>query len=267
LYALKKNIYLQRVEDYKVSDRMIQKTLNHRNRLYRTAAKLLLSYRRLMNGDYSENDLKILFRETFIVPEKVDVLFELYWVVQMIKQNTENSQLHLLDGTQNMVATWESSSHVFKIFHDSTGSAGIHFLVSSNEIANSNNSYLIQKFRSFTFSRELAVSIFGKRKENYLWQGRPDIIVEVFQKKTNELVKLIIGEVKNTNKIEYAITGMEELLDYIHMVKNNKGEYLLDSPTIVNGILCVGDVPYNHDVSSELVKVVKRGRGSNLWLL
>lgn len=267
LDAIKKNIYLQRVEDCHVSDRMIQKTLNHRHRLYRTAAKLLLSYRRLINGDYGEKDLKILLRETFIVPDKVDVLFELYWAVQIIKQNTEKSQLHLLDGSQNMVATWESSSHVFKIFHDSTGSAGIHFLVSSNEIANSNNSYLRQKFRSFTSSRELAESFFGKRKEKHLWQGRPDIIVEVYQKTTNNLVKLIIGEVKNTSKIDYAVTGLEELLDYIHLVKNHKGEYLLDSPTKVQGILCVGDVPYNHGVDSDMVRVMKIGKGNNLLLL
>ncbi|MDM5326835.1 hypothetical protein [Neobacillus sp. CF12] len=266
LYAFKKNIYLQRVEDCQVSDRTIQKTLNHRNKIYRNAAKLLLSYRRLINGDYSENDLKILLRETFIVHEKVDVLFELYWVVQMIKQNSEKSQLHLLDGSQNMVATWESNSHVFNIFHDSTGSAGIHFLVSLNEIENSNNLYLRQKFRSLTSSRELAESIFGKRKERHLWQGRPDIIVEVYQKTTNELVKLFIGEVKNTSKIDYAVTGLEELLEYIHFVKNHKGEYLLDSPTTVQGILCVGDLPYNHDISVDVVRVVNRGKENKLLL-
>jgi hypothetical protein len=59
---------------------------------------------------------------------------------------------------------------------------------------------------------------------------------------------------------------MEELLDYIHLVKNHKGEYLLDSPTKVQGILCVGEVPYNHDVDSDVVRVVKRNKENKLWL-
>jgi hypothetical protein len=33
---------------------------------------------------------------------------------------------------------------------------------------------------------------------------------------------------------------MEELLDYTHLVKNHKGEYLLDSPTKVQGIYVWG---------------------------
>ncbi|MCS0543759.1 hypothetical protein NXY55_27685, partial [Aeromonas veronii] len=83
--ALRKNIYLQRVDNKKVSDRMIQKTVNHRNRLYRDAAKLLQSYRSLTNGQYSKEDIEGLLRETFIAPDNVDVLFELYWVIQIIR--------------------------------------------------------------------------------------------------------------------------------------------------------------------------------------
>ncbi|RPF55262.1 hypothetical protein [Aquisalibacillus elongatus] len=260
--AIKKNIYLQRVDKVNVSDRIVQKTLNHRNRLYRDAAKLLILYRNYTNGQYSKEDLELLLRETFISPKKVDVLFELYWIVQIIKQNTENSQLHLMDGSQNLVASWETNTNYYKIYHDSTGSAELFFNVTSNEIAESNHPYLKQKHNSFTTSKELVQSVFGRTKSNYIWQGRPDFLVEVYEKKTDQLVKVVIGEVKNTSSIDYAITGLEELIDYIHLVKNSKGEYLTDNYIPIQGILCLGDLNFTNQ--DKLVKVVKINSELNL---
>ncbi len=263
-HACKKNIYLQRVDDVQVSDRIIQKTLNHRNKIYREAAKLLSSYRRLINGQYSKDDIKKILRETFIAPDNVDVLFELYWIVQLIKHNAEESQLHLMDGSQNMVASWEKESHIYQLFHDSTGSNEIHFSVAANEISKSNNSYLQKKYQSFTTSNALAHDFFGRSPTKFLWRGRPDFLLEIYDKKTNELVKLIIGEVKNTSKVEYAITGLEELLDYVHFVKDRKGDYLFGGSVSVQGLLCVGDVPFDKDADSKVVMVVKRVKNIDL---
>ncbi|WP_026675322.1 hypothetical protein [Alkalihalobacterium bogoriense] len=256
--AYKKNIYLQRVEHVAVSDRIIRKTLQHRNQLYRDAAKLLLVYRKLMNRQFHEEDIIELLRETFIEPGNQDVLFELYWVVQVIKQNSNDCRLHLLDGSQNKVASWEDESQVFHIYHDSTGSNSIAFKIEANEIADSQNPYLQQKFNAFSISNQYAKAIFGRNPTNIVWRGRPDFLLEVFDKKKNELVTLTIGEVKNTSKVDYAITGMEELLDYIYLVKNRKWDYLFGSDVKVNGLLCVGDVPIPGNTNMELVQVVKR---------
>lgn len=267
LNALRKNIYLQRVENQQVSDRMVTKIVNHRNRLYRTAAKLLLTYRSLANGQFSVEDVEVLLRETFIAPDNIDVLFELYWVVKVIKQNTENSKLHLLDGSQNMVASWENNGFLYNIYHNSTGSGAVQFNISSSEIAESSHPYLIQKYHSFTLSRKLSRSIFGQNKEGFLWKGRPDFLVEVYEKSSENLVAVIIGEVKNTPRVDYAITGMEELLEYIYFVKENGADYALNSGISVRGILCVGDdVDFNSDVDHELLRVVKRGMDDKLKL-
>jgi hypothetical protein len=259
--ALKTNIYLKRVDVGHVSDRLLQKTLTHRNRLYRDAANLLLAYRRLINGQYIKEDIEILLRETFISPENVDVLFELYWIVQIIKQNAEESKLYLMDGSNNLVASWETDIRIYKIYHNSTGSEAIYFNVAASQIAESSHPYLVQKYRSFTHLKDLASSIFGKSKKNYIWEGRPDFLIEIQEKETGRLDKLIIGEVKNTSNIDYAVKGMEELLDYIHLVKNNQEKYLVDSCTSVQGILCLGDVPFSDDVEVDWFRVVKRVRG------
>lgn len=265
-HAYKKNIYLKRVDYVRVSDRIIVKTLNHRNELYRNAAKLLLVYRKLMKGQFSKDDIEKVLRETFIAPDNVDVLFELYWIVQLIKQNTEISQLHLMDGTQNIVASWEKEFHSYQLYHDSSGSNNIQFRVGANEVSESNNSYLKRKYQSFTSSNILAHELFGLNKSNILWRGRPDFLLEIYDKKTGELVKLIIGEVKNTSGVEYAITGLKELLDYVHFVKDAKGEYLLGSQVIVQGLLCVGNVPLEDDANSELIKIVKRVKNIDLGI-
>ncbi|CQR46580.1 hypothetical protein BN1058_00849 [Paraliobacillus sp. PM-2] len=257
-HAYKRNIYIQRVDQVSVSDRVIQKTLNHRNKLYRDAAKLLVSYRMLIKGNYSVEDIKKLLQETFIAPENEDVLFELYWIVQIIKQNTNNSKLYLMDSTQNMVASWEKESYLYKLYHDSTGSNDVSFSVSASEVSESNNPYLKRKYQSFTVANNLVKDFFDRSQANLFWRGRPDFLLEVREKETNKLVKMIIGEVKNTSDLKYAITGLEELLDYIYLVKDRKADYLLDGPITVQGILCLDDVKFNQVNESELVRVLSR---------
>src|SRR5690625_2668042 len=66
--AIYQNIYLQRVSNNaRLSQRMIQNTMKHRNPLYREAAKLLNTYEHFMQGQYTEEELQQLLRETFIL--------------------------------------------------------------------------------------------------------------------------------------------------------------------------------------------------------
>jgi len=259
-----KNVYLQRVGQSKVQQRMIEKTTNHRNPLYRNAAHLLAEYRKLMNGQYTNEDLINILRETFIAPKNKDVLFELYWIIQIIKHNTKESMLGILDGTQNLVAQWETDDYYYKIFHDSTGS--VIFNINAHEISNSTNSYLKQKYASIQAFTNLAERYFGQRKKEQLWQGRPDFLLEVYDKNDN-LVKLIIGEVKNTVNLDYAITGLRELIDYIHFVKDRSGDYLFGTEVRVQGILCLGDISFNTNTDMDLVKIVNREKKEGVVLI
>lgn len=242
--ALKKNIYLQRVPIRYVSDRIIMKTRAHRNPLYKHAAKLLETFRKLMRGQYTENELKQLLRETFIIPENENVLFELYWVVQLIKKNTKNSKLYLLDGRRNLVASWSDGRYDYSIFHDSAGSDDIQFRILGTELAGSNHPYLGRIYESFQMYNEFTESFFNKLPRKAYHQGRPDFLIEIRKAEGGELVRLIIGEVKNTNNINYASTGMRELLDYIYLVRDSKGNYLTQEIP-VEGILCIRDAPWN----------------------
>ncbi|GAB3802261.1 hypothetical protein [Virgibacillus kimchii] len=264
MHAYKRNIYLQRVDEVRVADRVVRKMVNHRNKLYGQAAALLLSYRKLVDGFYSEEDIRTLLQETFIEPDNEDTLVELYWIVQLIKQNATESQLHLMDGSSNLVASWNKGDHIYRLYHDAIGSGAISFRITGSEIKKSDNPYLKQKYQSMKAANEITESLFGKRKTDDIWRGRPDFFLEVAEKRTNKLVKIVIGEVKNTNRREYTITGLEELMDYLYFVKDGKGEYMVDGNVGVSGFLCVGKVEMKEGIDFDMVRVIRYGDLFNL---
>lgn len=264
--ALRENIYIQRVPERFVSERMIRKTSTHRYPLYRRAAFILEEYYRIMRGDYTESELRQLLKETFILPNNKDVLFELYWIIKIIKQNTGNSQLYLLDGQENLVASWNTSGYRYYIYHDSTGSTDLKFNIMETELANSDHPYTEQTYQSFQKANELSKLLFDQKPQRIFRQGRPDFIIEIRKEDTGKLVHLIIGEVKNTSDRNYAMRGMRELLDYIYLVQDVKGNYLRDS-TLVTGLLCVGDTEWNrHKVDQTLIKIASPGNWKQINL-
>ncbi|WP_121615364.1 hypothetical protein [Virgibacillus halodenitrificans] len=234
-----KNVYLSKVgsSEGKVTKRMIIDTLKQRNPLYNKAASILQEYRRIMDGDVNQTEIEQLLRETFVYPEEEDVLFELYWVVKLIKENSTDSELELMDGRNNLVAAWEDDTLVYHIYHDSAGSSQIHFRTSTEEVRKHGHPFLDRKLDSVEQSTNLAKELFGRGFDtSTYWSGRPDILVEVYDKASSELKKLVIGEVKHTTRVEYAITGLRELVDYMKLVRNKNGSYL-DESVRVQGML------------------------------
>lgn len=227
-----KNIYLNRIQsaDTAVTGRMIQDTLKHRNPLYRDAAKILLTYRKVMDFEVDQREVMELLKETFIEPEKEEVLFELYWVIQFIKQGSRQARLHLIDGKNNLVAQWEDQHFRYDLYHDSTGSNELIFEVPLAEVKESSHPYLVRKVRSFEAAETFSSIIDPHRKkDSSLWRGRPDILLEVRDKESNKLVKVVIGEVKHTPNKNYAIQGLRELVDYLYFVKDQKGNYIFEN--------------------------------------
>lgn len=247
---LMKNIYLSRIQTghKKVTDRMIQDTLKHRNPLYRNAASILKQYRKVLAGEIDQNEVQQLLRETFVFPQEEDVLFELYWVVQLIEHNTNNAQLQIMDGRNNLVAKWHDESYVYKLYHDSTGSNQIKFSVLTNEVRQHEHPYISRKLSSLTKAEKLAKDLFSQSFDiSTFWSGRPDIIVEIYEKNTNVLKRVVIGEVKHTTRIEYAVTGLRELVDYVTFIKDsNNNNYMDQSDRItISGMLFTDKINVN----------------------
>ncbi|MCD8509742.1 MAG: hypothetical protein LRY73_07615 [Bacillus sp. (in: Bacteria)] len=227
--TLHKNVYLGRIQDISVpvTDRMILDTMKHRNPLYQQAAQILYEYRQVIEGKINEEEVQQLLKETFVFPQEEDVLFELYWVVQLIRENTAEAQLQLMDGRNNMVAEWVKGEHVYRIYHDSAGSTQLKFHIDTEEMAAIPHPFVDRKLTSMAEAAAIARTSFGQGfNTGTFWSGRPDIIVEIYHRQTKALVKVMLGEVKHTNRMEYAITGLRELVDYMKLVRDKDGNYL-----------------------------------------
>lgn len=242
-HLLQKNVYLSRVSQNAVSvtDRMIIDTMKHRSFLYKQAAKILQQYRKIMSGEMNKFEIQKLLRETFIQPQEEEVLFELYWVINLIKQNTHNAELHLIDGTNNLVAIWHDEKFTYKLYHDSVGSSA-QFYITTDEINMYEHPFLKRQLQAMNEAAAFAEQWLNKSIDvTTYWSGRPDILIEVFERDTHKLVKLVIGEVKYTNRPEYIVTGLRELTDYMKLVKSFNGTFL-EEEIEIQGILFSGKV-------------------------
>lgn len=252
--SLFRNVYISRIEQQDVSDRTIEKVKFHRKKIYQEAAYLLDFIRKIERGSFTSEELTEVIHEFFIIPSNEDVLFELYWIVQILKRQ-ENVTYYLMDGTNSQVASWKNGEFDVHLYHDNTGSNQIQFCIHSDELKGSTNPYLIQEMLSFEQYNEMAKTFFNLDKSLSYWRGRPDILIEKVHRETNQLIELVIGEIKNTQSISYASQGLSELLTYIHLVKSKNGQYLLNSKVDVKGLLCVGTIDIR-EMEKENITVV-----------
>lgn len=228
-----RNIYMRRIEldhNLKITSRMVTDTLNSRNPLYREAAKLLQTYRKLMDYDIAPSEAKDLLKNTFIKPEKTEVLFELYWIFKIIKQLTKYKQVlfHLIEGGNNIVAEWEDEESKYRIYHDSTGS--FSFFENWNNIELSgNDNYIEREAKVVKKWQSLGKKLLKQNFTDTLWGGRPDILVEKYNIENNKLQQIFIGEVKYTKSKGYIAQGLKELLEYMALIKDDKYIENIDS--------------------------------------
>ena len=228
-----KNVYIRRInsKNIHVTERMISSALKSRNKLYREAGRLLLKYRKLVNYECDDGEAKQLLKTTFIKPDKIELLFELYWVFKILKQY-RNVKFKLIYDTKDLIAEWEEKDHTYKMFHDSTGSLRFHETLDKLEIRGLG--FQAREAKSMKKWSEIAEKTY-EHKSNTIWGGRPDIILEKYDKETGELIKTFIGEVKYTTDKNYALQGLRELLEYMALIKENQDQYIEDIDKIYTG--------------------------------
>jgi len=219
-----RNIYLNRVDikDKTVTDRTINSVKKSRTKLYREAASLLERYRKLMDYEIDPREARDLLKNTYIKPEKTEVLFEFYWLFKVLN-SFENVEFNLIDGKNNAVAEWEDEQFLYRIYHDSTGSLGFHENLATVDLPKEDG-YLYRQGKAVKKWQEVAERSLGVKGTDQLWGGRPDILLEKYRKsetKENELSQVFIGEVKYTENPAYAAQGLKELLEYLAFVKEN----------------------------------------------
>jgi len=282
---LENNIYLRRisVDEEKVlkDERKLRRVAKSRNNLYSEAAELLIRYKKIMiDRDLDSTEAQELLRNTFIIPKKMDVFFELYWTIKIVKEYKKQSESFELKPIaefteKNIVAGWEYEDYIYEIYYRVGMGADLDFsfrkkvkniiegLESCNVKINGTN-----LFDTF-IGRELKIiKHFDKMGDEMerLWGGsQPDIVLKKIDKSTDNLEEIFIWEVKYTEKKNYAKDGMKELLEYISLVGlddkayTEKSENLFEELEKVKGALFVKEhteVGNITDTKSEHIKII-----------
>lgn len=241
------NIYLQRINtaEAEITDRMIESVKRSRSRFYRDAAMLLDRYRQLMNHELDSEEAKNILNNTLIAPDKAEVLFELYWVFQVLNSYSNVQYRVLTDARDNpsTIATWEDDNSKFVLSHDATGK-GLTFSDSVDNAEITPDSYLYRMNEVLSKWQSLSEDILGRGGSDALWGGRPDLVLEQFEQTHDgewQLSQVFLGEVKYTQHVDYVATGLRELLEYMAFVKRKTtGEYVESPSNILDSVSVKG---------------------------
>ena len=217
-----RNVYLRRItgKTDRITDATIVRALRSRQPLYREAAMLLARCRRLMRHDLDTAEARRLLAVTFVQPGKVEVLFELYWVLRIIRAFREyrpgRIQFLPIEYGSSCVARWSLGGDAFEIHHDSVAVFGFSETASAaGESLRSPDSFFGRILRS-----RLELQTLMASSSDHLWGGRPDLVVTVTR--SDDRRRVMLGEVKYTCYPEYAAQGLRELLEYMALAKSEE---------------------------------------------
>lgn len=243
-----RNVYLQRisVDEGEVTDRTIESVKRSRSVFYQEAAELLDQYRQLMRHELDAEEARDILNHTIIAPEKTETLFELYWVFSLLNtfDSAEYRVLAEWRESPSTVAQWEQDESRFVLSHDSTGEAlTFHEKLESQKIES--DGYLFRLKEVLTRWQLLSKELLDRGGSDSLWGGRPDIVLERFEKNADEewvVEDVFIGEVKYTQDTDYVATGLRELLEYMAFVRHADGnqDYVEDMEHVLESITVRG---------------------------
>lgn len=220
------NVYLERVDASQttVTGRTLQAVRQSRRPLYRNAASLLDIYRRVTSREVDQELARDLLSEFFIGPGDPEALFELYWVFRILSEY-EDVEYELIHEGSDSIASWESDSHQYTLYHDSTGSQALSFEERIDDIELPYKSeYLRRQVEAREQWAQICKDLYGRSPHLALWRGRPDILIERVPVGGTEPVGIFIGEVKYSRSPAYIRSGLRQLLEYIQHLRVN-GEY------------------------------------------
>lgn len=235
------NVYIKKMETskIKISDKMIADVSKSRNEIYRDSAKIVRLYREIMSLE--KKHMEDLFEETFIEMKDINEVFELYSIFKYIrnKYNDETVSYNIIDSSEKYLASIEDNDFLYEIYHDKTAVDHLKFRIDRSEVDESNNDYLTKKLDSLHRKDQIMYEVNEAKPSTRFWRGRPDLIIIKWNKNDKTIEEIEIGEIKYTNNMDYLSTGLEELLEYMYLVKE-ANDYI--DPAKIKGLLFVDDI-------------------------
>jgi len=248
----RKNVHVKRIRDHKdihLTGKELEAARKSRQQLYKEAYILYRKYQKIQENEFSEEEVAQLLDQTLVVPKQVETLFELYSVFKLISKLRSEHQLEYkpIVSESSAIAAIENEEKEVRVFHDEQGNLDfreeppedLSNIFSKDEY--DSQQYLKRYAEALEDHKETLEALIGRDSNQDLYRGRPDIIVEFYDKKeeNKELSKVIIGEVKYTDKESTFSTGLKELFEYL---KFGKESSYLENNVELKGIIITDKV-------------------------
>jgi len=247
-----RNVHIQRIkkpERYEPTERMINSAENSRQSIYREAAKLINTRRKIFKGDKEE--IKSLIENTAVKPDNKGTLFELFTLFRFIKiiENHEKNDFSLetIESNSQPIAGMSYKDKEIRLYHDSSGDKNLKFLYGEDDFNTPpSRPELVEKKAT-----EVTEDYFKERKEEH--SKRPDIIV--LEIKSDESREYIVTEVKYSTNQKTIERGIKETLEYLAYMKYRNNWRFRDGKESIfgndNGLLVIRDLDEDTEALSE----------------
>jgi hypothetical protein len=228
------NVHLNRIRDgqtISVSGQDMNTARRSRLGIYTEAYDLYDTYQRLQ-ADTFDPDVTDLLAETLIVPNTTPTLFELFCcfrIIRILNRHTPGFSLQPIDGQSDALAHLESPDARIEIHHDSTGNLSLH---ESFDPTDRPTQPLFARYADALadYSNTLE-TLTGNPHDPDFYSGRPDLIIERYDTTADDqLVAVLLGEVKYSDTKQTFKQGLEELLMYRQFADHDG--YLIDNPDV-----------------------------------
>ena len=246
-YLYSQNVHLNRIQDgahIEPTSRDLVAARTSREPLYAEAYDLYDIYQQLQRNQFEDPVVQSVLRDTLVVPERLPRLFELFCVFKLIRRLSElypHLSLRPIERGAAEIARLENSDYRIEVYHDKQGSLRFYEPVPETESA-------IPFFRRYqeTIEKhgELVGEFLDREADQGLWRGRPDIVVEVYEKDSQQSFpkRVLLGEIKYTESRQTFARGLRELLEYTRFARIGAANLREESPAMVGGVLITDGV-------------------------
>ncbi|WP_121821047.1 hypothetical protein [Halostella salina] len=247
-----RNVHLNRIRDgtdIDPSARDLTAARTSRELLYTEAYDIYDTYRQLQSGQYDDPDVQSLLRETLVVPERLPRLFELFCVFKLIRLLSRlypQLTLQVIEPGSAEVARLESETLRMEVYHDQQGNLQFHEPLDDIEA----ETPYFRRYQDVLETHVELMDVFLDRGAGQaLYSGRPDIVVEVYEKETDTTLprRVLLGEIKYTESEQTFARGLRELLEYTRFARIGD-TYLHEAADVDVGGLLITDGVEAEDV-------------------
>lgn len=265
--TVQRNVHLTRIrrpEAYEPTDRMLQRSRESRQDVYRDAARLLTQYQRTLAGE--ADAITKLLDSTAIAPDDDETLFELFVLfryISVIEGLTDDRfELHTIESGSQEVARLEADEQSIVVYHDSAARAQDLEFVS--DIRDKDPGSLSRTERIQYETGQVSDEYFIDNDSRY-HTGRPDVIV--LEIESEETIEYLITEVKYSKRQETVEQGIKETLEYLAFLRED-GELVHEEPRMFgdgwNGVLVTRDIESTRTAAIDDQRLIKILQASEL---